>query len=246
VNKTKKRGWFRSGEEDHEQRASESLPPPQVLEAAAAAPPAHEAADPRPSGEAAIDVRQLLESAGITREDRERVDRARALLQALPAGVSAPVRRQIVETSLTTFGVATDLIADAGQKVSDALASFIAANRQATDRLLDEARARVQALEQEILRVRQATEHATAIHEQRIRQANNEMVTVNHVLAFFGSGIADVEELDEPTEDRGDWGVEVPIPVPARLKRDTVGNSKPPPVPPGEPAGPAGPPKPHS
>lgn len=238
MNKTKKRGWFRSGEEEHPHQASESLPPPQVLEAAAAAPPEHEAADPRTSGEAAIDVRQILEAAGITRDDRDRVDRARALLQALPAGVSAAVRRQIVETSLTTFGVATDLIADAGQRVSDALAGFIAANRQATDRLLDEARARIQALEQEILRVRQATEHAAAIHEKRIREANNEMVTVNHVLAFFGSGIADVEELDEPTEDRGDWGVQVPIPAPARPHRDTLSNSKPPPVPPGEPAGP--------
>jgi hypothetical protein len=227
VNKSKKRGWFRSDE--HHDRA------PDAGEAASM-PPAGEVPELRGGEESAIDMRALLDAAGVSHDERDRVDRARALLHALPTGVSAAIRRQIVEASLTTFGVPTDLIAEAGQKVSDALASFIAANRQATDRLLDESRARVQALEQEILRVRQATEHAATAHEKRIREANSEMVAVNQVLAFFGGAIAEVEELDEPTEDRSGWGVELPIPPPPRLKRDSA-KAPSPPAAPGDPAG---------
>jgi hypothetical protein len=237
VSKTKKRGWFRTGDEEEGKEfpagtadVAISAPlapplPPAPVRDVAAAPPLGD--------EGAIDLAAILEVAGISSEDRDRVARARSLMQALPTGVSAAVRRQIVETALTTFGIATDRIVDAGQKVSAALDGFIASNRQATDRLLDEARARVQALEQEIFRVRQAAEHASAIHQKRIHEASVEATAVHQILEFFGAGGPDVE-LDETTEDRSDWGVQVPVPPPARAARDTA--SKPPPLPHPEPA----------
>lgn len=243
MTKTKKRGWFRTGEEDEESRERESSA--DSIDVGASLPvPA--AASPGPGDVAehgAIDIAGILGAAGISGEDRDRVDRARSLLLALPTGVSAAVRRQIVETALTTFGVATERIVDAGQKVSDALQAFIATNRQATDKLLEDARARVQALEQEIARVRQAAEHATAFHDKRIRDANAEMVAVHQVLEFFGGSTADVD-FDEPTEDRSDWGMQLPVPEPSHLKRDTAG--KPPPVPPPEGKLPPDPSKPHN
>lgn len=228
MNKSKKRGWFRSGEEDGGARREGSGAPAELAVPAKPGPPLPLR---EPAEETSIDMQMILDSAGIAREDRDRVERARNLLHALPTDVSAAVRRQIVETALTSFGVATDLIVDAGRKVSNALAVFITSNQHTTEKLLEEARARVQALEQEVFRVRQASEHAAAVHEKRIRDANAEMVAVNHVLDFFGGNTADVD-LDEPTEDRGDWGVQFPVPPPSRVKRDTA--SKPPPVPPSE------------
>jgi hypothetical protein len=245
VNKTKKRGWFRSGDEDSdsEQPAAPVSPSPSLTGSFAVATPLPA---PAPAELAAARAEQdvlelgaILEAAGVPLEDRDRVDRARKLLQALPTGVSATVRRQIVETALTTFGVATERIVEAGQKVSSALKTFATSNQQANDRLLDEARARVQALEQEILRVRQAAEHAAAVHQKRIREANAEMASVHQVVDFFDKATPEVE-FDEPTEDRSDWGVQLPVPPPSRATRDTA-STKPPPVPPT-----ADPAKPHN
>jgi hypothetical protein len=241
VNKNKKRGWFRSADEEGGMLGDRLPEPVEPAVPGSGGPLLPMSGHP---DELSIDMHAILEAAGISREDRERVDRARNLLHALPTGVSAAVRRQIVEAALSNFGVATNLIVDAGQKVSNALAVFISSNHQATEKLLEDARARVQALEQEVFRVRQATDHAAAVHEKRIREANVEMVAVNHVLDFFGGNPADVD-LDEPTEDRGAWGVELPIPPPLRGKRDTAG--KPPPVPAPEDAGKqSDPSKPHN
>jgi hypothetical protein len=244
VNKTKKRGWFRTSDEDDgkDKESGDSID--MAISAPLPAQPGPRLTDvPVTRGEVgAVDLAAILGAAGVSGEDRDRVDRARNLLQALPTAVSAAVRRQIVETALTTFGVATDRIVDAGQKVNDALQGFIASNRHATDQLQEEARARVQALEQEIFRVRQAAEHAATIHEKRIRDASVEVAAVRQVLDFFGASPAEVD-LDETTEDRSDWGVQLPVPPPARLKRDTAA-SRPPPMPPVEPAGKPAPPDP--
>jgi hypothetical protein len=238
VNKTKKRGWFRSGDEEHEgeQPAVPVAPSPSMTGSFAVATPLPSQA-PAPAElaakraeQVALDLGAILEAAGVPVEDRDRVDRARKLLQALPTGVSAAVRRQIVETALTTFGVATDRIVEAGQKVSSALKTFVTSNQQANDRLLEEARARVQALEQEIFRVRQAAEQATTVHQKRIQEASAEMASVHQVVDFFDKATPEVE-FDEPTEDRSDWGVQLPIPAPSRATRDTA-STKPPPVPP--------------
>lgn len=254
MNKTKKRGWFRSGDEESagEQPAVAVAPSPSMTGSFAVATPVPgpvpapqpELAPPRVE-QGAMDVSAVLEAAGVPVEDRERVDRARKLLQALPSGVSAAVRRQIVETALTTFGVATDKIVDAGQKVSRALAAYATSNQQANDRLLEEARARVQALEQEIARVRQAAEQAAAAHQKRIKEASAEAASVHQVVDFFDKSAPEVE-FDEPTEDR-DWGVQLPVPAPSRSARDTA--SKPPPVPAADAAGKIGTPdpaKPHN
>ncbi len=236
MSKTKKRGWFRSGEEENESEQpamaiAPSLTGPFAVATPVPAPapaPAPVEAAPARAEQAALDVGAILEAAGVPVEDRDRVDRARKLLQALPSGVSAAVRRQIVETALTTFGVATDKIVDAGQKVSRALAAFATSNQQANDRLLEEARARVQALEQEIARVRQAAEHAAAVHQKRLQEANAEVASVHQVVDFFDKATPEVE-FDEPTEDRNDWGVQLPVPSPTRPSRETA--TRPPPVP---------------
>jgi hypothetical protein len=238
VNKTKKRGWFRSGDEendDKEEPAAAVAPAltgsfPAATPVPRPMPPPAEVAAPR-AEPGALDMGSILEAAGVAAEDRDRVDRARKLLQALPSGVSAAVRRQIVETALTTFGVATDRIVEAGQKVSGALAAFVTSNQHANDRLLEEARTRVQALEQEIVRVRQAAEQAAAIHQKRIREVNAEVASVHQVVDFFDKAAPEVE-FDEPTEERSDWGVQLPVPPP-RAARDTASSAtKPPPVPP--------------
>ena len=251
MNKTKKRGWFRSGEEENEgEQPGVAIAPSLTGSFAVATPipgPAPAPAELAPTRveHAALDVGAILEAAGVPVEDRDRVDRARKLLQALPTGVSPAVRRQIVETALTTFGVATEKIVDAGQKVSRALAAYATSNQQANDRLLEEARARVQALEQEIGRVRQAAEQAAAAHQKRIKEATAEVASVHQVVDFFDKSAPEVE-FDEPTEDR-DWGVQLPVPPPSRPLRETA--TKPPPVPAADAAGKTAPPdpaKPHN
>jgi hypothetical protein len=225
VNKNRKRGWFRSGEEDGGVREPSPDSAELMVQGTGVLPmPTREHPD-----EASIDLHAILDAAGISRDDRDRVERARNLLHALPTGVSAAFRRQIVGAALSNFGIATELIVDASQKVSSALAAFISSNHHATEKLLEDARARVQALEQEVFRVRQAAEQASAVHEKRIREANAEMVAVGQVLDFFSGNTSDVE-FDEPTEELSDWGVELPIPPPGRGKRDTASATKPPPV----------------
>lgn len=217
MSKNKKRGWFRGGEGETGDVEADAGNHPPLDESFAT----HQ----RPE-EASIDTMAIFESAGIPVDDRERVERARALLKVLPQTATPLVRKEIVETALKVFGVPTEKIVEAAEKENAALEAFIRANQEASDRLLEDSRARVQAFEQEILRVKQAAEHATAIQERRIRLANAEMIAVQQVLGFFGVPGSDSPtdvDLDEvePTRDRSDmnWGVQLPVPPPRTLPR---------------------------
>jgi hypothetical protein len=227
VNKSKKRGWFRGGDEGTGDVEAD----------AANHPPLDESLATRPE-EASIDTMAIFESAGIAAEDRERVERARALLKILPQTATPVVRKEIVETALKVFGVPTEKIVETAERENAALEAFIRANQDASDRLREDCRARVQAFEQEILRVKQAAEQATAVQERMIRLANAEMIAVQQVLGFFGlpgpesPTDIDLEEV-EPTRDRSDmsWGVQLPVPPPKTLPRP--GGTTPPKLPDG-------------
>ena len=103
MNKTKKRGWWRGVEGEVGEADGEAAHPPGLLRDESLA--GHE----RPE-DATIDTVTIFESAGVSGEDRERVERARALLKALPNGGSPSMRKEIVETALKVFGVPTDRI----------------------------------------------------------------------------------------------------------------------------------------
>lgn len=215
VNKNKKRGWWRGEGEVAEAEPNEANHPPLDEPSPAQRPE-----------EATIDTTAIFESAGIAVDDRDRVERARALLKVLPQSATPVVRKEIVETALKVFGVPTEKIVEAAQKETAALEAFIRANQDASDRLREDSEARIRSFEQEILRVKQAAEQATAVQERRIRLANVEMIAVQQVLGFFGgAGLesptdVDLEEV-EPTRDRSDmsWGVQLPVPPPRSLPR---------------------------
>lgn len=221
MNKNKKRGWWRGseGEAGGEGLPNEVAHPPGIP------PDEGFAAPPRPD-DPTIDTIAIFEAAGISSDDCERVDRARALLQALPHSGPPAVRKEIVETALKAFGVPTDRIVEAAKKETEALEAFIRTNQESSDRMRDDSRARIHAFEQEILRVKQAAEQAAALQEKRIRLANTEMIAVQQVLGFFGTpsddsaAEVDLEEV-EPTRDRSDmsWGVQLPIPPAKPLPR---------------------------
>ena len=154
--------------------------------------------------ETTIDPAAIFEAKGISKEDLERVERAKKLLRSLPVGAPPKVGKEIVETALRTFGIVTEKIVDAARREVAALEAFVATNAAATAKLVEEGEGRVRSLEQEIARVKQATEHATAVQGNRNRLASVEMAAVRQVLAFFGE-VSDHPldlELEEATEER--------------------------------------------
>jgi phage shock protein A len=65
-----------------------------------------------------VDFKAVFEAAGIDEEQAGRVARAQELLASLPGETPAPVKKQIVEASLTAFGVSIDRIIEAASPKS--------------------------------------------------------------------------------------------------------------------------------
>jgi hypothetical protein len=227
------RGWFRGAEDGMDLASGEAVPMEGLFPSPSAAqPPSSDGIVTPPRPEESINTLAIYESAGISREERDRVDRAATLLRALPQSTPAEVRREIVETSLRTFGVQTEKIVEAARRETAALETFITSNQKATDKLLDDARTRVAALEQEIVRVKQAAEQAAAVQHSRNRLAHAEMNVVQQVLGFFGTGSSEPSvdlDFEEPTQDRPSALATHPSPPPRRAATEPP--VKPPPHP---------------
>src|SRR5262245_23354087 len=82
-----------------------------------------------------VDFAAVYEAAGIDEEERGRFAKAADLLNALPAGTDATVKKQIVEASLKAFGVPIDKIIEAGVQEIQALEGYIRAGATDTQKL---------------------------------------------------------------------------------------------------------------
>jgi hypothetical protein len=133
-----------------------------------------------------VEFDAVFEAAGIDAGERERVNKAQQLLSSLPAETPVGVKKQIVEASLTAFGVPIDNIIEAGVAEIQALEGYIRKNAADTQALLEESTRRIAQLEEEMRKVRGGMEQRIQQQQAIAASCNARKLDVQKVLEFFG------------------------------------------------------------
>ena len=133
-----------------------------------------------------VDFDQVYEAAGIGGDERQRVTKTLELLAALPADTPTPVKKQIVEASLTAFGVPIDKIIESGVAEIQALEGYIRAGAADTQQVLADAETRIKAKEDEIRQLRTVMDERVLEQQAATRACNDRKLGIQQVLEFFG------------------------------------------------------------
>ncbi len=133
-----------------------------------------------------VDFKAVFEAAGIDEEQTGRVARAQELLASLPGETPAAVRKQIVEASLTAFGVSIDKIIEGGVAEIQALEGYIRTGAADTQTLLAESAARIKKFEDEILRIRTVMDQRVQEQQAVTKACNERKLGIQQILEFFG------------------------------------------------------------
>ena len=162
-------------------------------------------ATPPPIENGQVDFEAVFEAGGVNAEERERIAKAKSLLDSLPENTDVAVKKQIVEASLKAFGVPIEKIVEAGAAEIQALEFYIRSGGNDTENLLKESSERINQYEQEIQNLRKIMEDR--VKEQNIVTAacNAKKLEVQEVLEFFGKDIVaqvvkDSPKLHDPEE----------------------------------------------
>lgn len=165
-------------------------------------PPNYGTTPPLQNGQ--VDFDAVYETGGVDAEERERIVKAKSLLDSLPASTDVAVKKQIVGASLNAFGVPIEKIIEAGVAEIQALEFYIRSGATDTEKLLKESSERIQSYEQEIQTLRKIMEER--VKEQNIATAacNAKKLEVQTVLEFFGKDavaqvVKDSPKLHEPS-----------------------------------------------
>ncbi len=199
-------GWFVVREED-EDGGAESTPDVEHEEVAqAVAVPRRRTAPPPPPATAPASIRlpgdvpnmtagakptagtftEVFRAAHISDQEQERVAKATALLQSLPASASHEVKKQVVEASLIAFGIPIDQIIEGGAQEIQALEAYIQHGERHTQEVLGDAKRRIEKLTGEINEIRKLMELQVTTQQELIAASNQEKLKVQQVLEFFG------------------------------------------------------------
>ena len=192
-------GWFVVQED------GTGAPTPSSDEAAQPAapePPAFVTEPPAAPG-GRVDFPKVYVAAGVDAEAQGRVGKAADLLEALPAGTDAAVKKQIVEASLKAFGVPVEKIIEGAVQEIQALEAYIRAGAADTQKVLEESEKRITQFEEEIRRIRTVMEGRTAEQLAVIQGCNEKKLGIQKVLEFFGQEkvarvVRDSPKLVEP------------------------------------------------
>lgn len=160
---------------------------------------------PPPVQNGQVDFEAVYEAGGVDAEERERIAKAKSLLDSLPENTDFAVKKQIVEASLNAFGVPIEKIIEAGVAEIEALEYYIRSGAGDTEKVLQDGAARIQQYEQEIQNIRRIMEDR--VKEQNLVNVacNAKKLEVQKVLEFFGrDAVAQVvkesPKLHEPEE----------------------------------------------
>jgi hypothetical protein len=145
---------------------------------------------------APVDFEPVFKKAGIGDEERDKVNKALDLLDALPAETPQPVKKQIVETSLKTFGVKIDTIIETAVAELQTLHACIQAGAGETQKLLADSQDRIGKLEKQIADVRMVMVARQAEQQNLDKQASTRGLRVQQILEFFGQ-----EKVGEVVKD---------------------------------------------
>jgi hypothetical protein len=133
-----------------------------------------------------VNFAAVFEAAGIGDEAIGRVSRAQELLASLPGETPAPVKKQIVEASLTAFGVPIDKIIEGGVAEIQALEGYIRTGAADTQTLLSESAVRIKKFEDEIQRIRTVMDQRVQEQQAVTKACNEKKLGIQQILEFFG------------------------------------------------------------
>jgi hypothetical protein len=190
-------GWFVVQEGATPSDAPSEAPP-----AAAPEPPAF-VSQPPPAPGGRVDFPRVFEAASVDPEEQGRVAKAADLLESLPAGTEAAVKKQIVEASLRAFGVPVEKIIEGAVQEIQALEAYIRACAADTQKVHEESEKRIAQFEEEIRRIRTVMETRTAEQLSVVQACNDRKLGIQKVLEFFGQEtvarvVRDSPKLVEP------------------------------------------------
>jgi hypothetical protein len=133
-----------------------------------------------------VDFDGVFSAAGVDEEERARVKRAADLLKSLPAGTDPTVKKQIVQASLTAFGVPIESIIEAAVEEIQALEGYIRTGASDTQKVAEEADARIRKAEEEIRTLRQVVQQRVEEQQKVTRTCNDKKLEIQSILEFFG------------------------------------------------------------
>jgi hypothetical protein len=150
-----------------------------------------------------VDFEAVFETGGVDAEERERIAKAKSLLDSLPESTDVAVKKQIVEASLKAFGVPIGKIVEAGAAEIQALEFYIRSGAGDTEKLLKESSERINQYEQEIGNLRKIMENRVKEQNTVVAACNAKKLEVQKVLEFFGRDVVaqvvkDSAKLHEP------------------------------------------------
>jgi len=160
---------------------------------------------PPPVQNGQVDFEAVYEAGGVDADERERIVKAKSLLDSLPENTDVAVKKQIVEASLKAFGVPIEKIVEAGAAEIQALEFYIRSGAGDTEKLLQESSERIGQYEEEIQNLRRIMEERVKEQNTVTAACNQKKLEVQKVLEFFGRDVVaqivkDSPKLHEPTE----------------------------------------------
>jgi hypothetical protein len=133
-----------------------------------------------------VDLDEVFDLAGINKEDIEHVRKAQDLVRNLPGDAALAVKRQIVETSLKTFGFEPHRLIEAAVKEIHALEAYIRAGAAQAAKQNAAAEDGIRSIEEQIATLKGQIEKHNADQELRARACTARKLEVQEVLEFFG------------------------------------------------------------
>ena len=153
---------------------------------------------PPPTVNGQVDFEAVFETGGVDAEERERISKAKSLLDSLPESTDVAVKKQIVEASLKAFGVPIEKIVEAGVAEIEALEFYIRSGATDTEKLLKESSERIAQYEQEVQNLRKIMEERVKEQNSVVAACNGKKLEVQKVLEFFGRDVVAQVVKDSP------------------------------------------------
>jgi ribosomal protein L29 len=127
----------------------------------------------------------VLERAGVTADQRVKVQKAQDLLRSLPPDVAPSMKREIVEVAFRAFDISIQDIVRAASAEIAALEDHIARGEEVRRQAVQSGEARVQELEKQIAEVRAQVAAAEAAQAGLAGATRTEIAAVKPVVDFF-------------------------------------------------------------
>lgn len=134
-----------------------------------------------------LDRSSILKKAGLTEDERGRVEKTLSLLDSLPAATPLEVKRQIVGASLQAFGISIEQIVESAMLYVRAFDEHDSDKQKETQAFLEQGTRRMGELEKELSQTRSAMTEQQALQKGIDLACNSEKRRIQDVLDFFGS-----------------------------------------------------------